>query len=135
MFKFLVILSKEMILKNNKFSLKSRLASFAFAFSGLKTVFRDEANFKIHVISAFVVLGFAYYMELAEWEWIVLILCIGLVLIAETINTAIEQLCDHITPEQNIHIKKIKDIAAASVLLSTLVAVMIGLIIFLPKLL
>ena len=95
-----------MILKNNKFSLKSRLASFAFAFSGLKTVFRDETNFKIHVISAFVVLGFA---------WIVLILCIGLVLITETMNTAIEQLCDHITPGQNIHIKKIKDIAAASV--------------------
>lgn len=67
-------------------------------------------------------------------EFIVVILCIAMVMAAEMINTAIEQICDRVTRERDAEIKTIKDISAGAVLITAIAAIVCGLIIFVPKL-
>ncbi len=81
----------------------------------------------------FPVLGF--YFHVSSFEWIALIFAIGLVIIAEAFNTAIEIDIDLTSPEYHPYARDTKDVAAAAVLLSVLVAIIIGLIVFLPKIL
>lgn len=120
-------------MKNTKFSFLKRIQSFAFAFNGLKILFRTEHNARIHLTAAVVVIGASAYFELHALEWVAIIFAIGFVISTEIINTAIEQLADFWTTEQNAQIKIIKDLSAAAVLVSALTALTIGLIIFLPK--
>ena len=112
-----------------------RLASFGFAFRGLWQLFRSEPNAWIHLIFLVIVciLGLLFGIPLLEWA--LLIFCFGLVFIAELFNTAIELLCDHVTPEWHGVIKRIKDVSAAAVLISAITAALIGLIIFIPHIL
>jgi undecaprenol kinase/diacylglycerol kinase (ATP) len=114
-------------------TLKNRLNSFKYAFNGLGVLFRDEPNARIHAICAVaaVVLGFA--LQISLLEWIAIVISIGLVIAFELINSAIEAFCNHVTSEQNQNIKKIKDLSAAAVLVSAIAAFIIGIIIFLPK--
>jgi diacylglycerol kinase len=120
-------------MKDKKFSLSKRLKSFKYAFSGLKTVFSEEHNAIIHLIAATVVITASFLCDLNTYEWIGVVFSIGLVITAEIINTAIENIADFLTTEQNDKIKKIKDLSAAGVLISAMTALVIGLIIFSPK--
>lgn len=120
-------------MKNINFSIAKRIKSFGFAFNGLRILFHEEHNSRIHFFASILVIIAALLFKLNTYEWIAIIFSIGLVITAEIINTAVENIADFLTTEQNNHIKKIKDLAAAAVLVSALTALTIGLIIFLPK--
>lgn len=107
---------------------------FKFALNGLKQAVLLERNFRIHLISTFVVLVLSYILNLNRFEWIIVIFVIGLVLITELVNTAIERLIDYLKPEIHPEAKIIKDVAASIVLLAAAVAFAVGCIIFIPKL-
>lgn len=113
-------------------AIKHLLKSFKYALAGLKNVFLEEQNFRIHVVIAFLVVVLGFYFRIACWEWIVLILLIALILILEIINSIFERLLDMIKPRLHEYIGDIKDMTAASVLVGAVIAVIIGLIIFLP---
>jgi len=110
--------------------IRSRFNSFKFAFQGLYTLFKEQPNARIHLVCSILVIFLGFLFGINKTDWTILILVILLVLITEGINTAIEYLCDKTTTEIDPLIKKSKDVAAASVLLSTFGAVIIGIIIF-----
>ena len=108
--------------------------SFKYAFNGIFSCIKDEQNMMIHFIVALLVIicGFAY--NLTKIEWLICILLIGLVLAAELINTSIENLCDSVTTKENKYIKIAKDTSAGAVLVLAITSSIIGLMIFIPKL-
>lgn len=112
---------------------RNRFNSFRHAFNGWKIAFK-EPNFKIHLVCAglAVILGFAFSIH--RMEWVAIVVVTGIVLISETINTAIEYLADAVTTQPNEWIKKCKDAAAGAVLLSACMAVIVAAIVFGPKL-
>jgi diacylglycerol kinase (ATP) len=115
--------------------MRKRIQSFGYAFRGIKTVFLSEINMKIHIfITVLVVIcGFVFTISLTEWMFC--LLCIAIVTGAEMMNTAIEKVVDLASPEQHPLAGKAKDIAAGAVLLCAIISVIIGLIIFIPKVL
>ena len=119
---------------NKRFSIASRIKSFRFAFFGIQTLFRSEYNAWIHLLAAILALIFGFLLHISQEEWLFVILAISLVFAAEMINTALEVLSDYVQPEQHEAIKKVKDLAAAAVLVIALAALAGGLLIFLPKL-
>ena len=118
-----------------KFSIKARLASFKNACRGVTVFIRQEHNAWIHcTITALVIIaGLLFHISTAEW--IAVFFAIGLVLAAEAINSAIERLSDVVQPEKDERIRDIKDISAGAVFICAITAAIIGVIIFLPKLL
>ncbi len=118
---------------NQKFSFYKRLKSFTYAFNGLKTLFKEEHNARIHLAAAICVVIAGFVFELTTLEWIAIIFVIGFVFTAEIINTSIENIADFISPAKHEKIKNIKDLAAAGVLVSAVTAVIIGVVIFLPR--
>ena len=120
-------------MKSQKFSIKTRLKSFKYAFNGLKILWKEEHNARIHFLFVIVVLIAGFTFNISLIEWMLLIFAMGFVITTEIINSSIENLADFVESKQNPHIKKIKDLAAAAVLFSALTAIVIGLIIFIPK--
>ena len=118
-----------------KFSLLDRIKSFKYAFNGLKILFREEHNARVHLFVAIGAIVLSFVLKISAIEWIAVIMVICLVFITEIINTSIENIADFISPERHAKIKVIKDLAAAAVIISAIISVIIGLIIFLPKLL
>lgn len=118
----------------NRFSFSSRMNSFRYAFNGLKVLFREEHNAQIHFVIAAVVVIVGWVLDISAVEWIALVFAIGLVIAFEIVNTAIENLADFVSPEKHHAIKKIKDLSAAAVLITAFSAVVVGMIIFVPKL-
>lgn len=116
-----------------KFSIKDRMLSFKYAFEGFKVVFRSEHNFWIHTALSLVAIALGFFLEISNTEWLAVVLCIGIVISAEIFNTAIEHIANFIQPNQDIKIKHIKDLGAAGVFTSAFAALIVGLIIFLPK--
>lgn len=113
--------------------MKRRLKSFTYAFAGLRILIKEEPNAMLHLAAAIFVITLGFVMELSRLEWVSIIFSIGLVITLEIINTAIENIADFISPEKHASIKKIKDLGAAAVLLGAIVAMGIGLLVFLPK--
>ena len=113
---------------------KGQLHSFAVAFSGLKAVFQSEQNFRIHLVISVLALVCSFIFGITPTEWAIVLVLIGFVLCAEILNTAIEYLCDMISPKFHPEIKKIKDAGAAAVLFAAIIAVIVGCIIFIPYL-
>jgi len=113
----------------------SLFESFYHAFNGLLIGFRLQRNVRIHLCLATAVFAMAYYFKVHGLELITLVLSIGFVLFAEFVNTAIEHMVDIQTKfEYQLSARYAKDTAAAAVLLSALTAVIVGSIVFLPKL-
>ena len=119
--------------KQTTFSFQDRFKSFSYAFAGLKILFIEEHNARIHLIAALIATTLGFILEISPNEWISLIVVMGLVFICELINTSLEALADFVSPEKHPQIKKVKDLAAAAVLISALVALITGIILFLPK--
>ena len=119
---------------NNKFSISQRLKSFVYAFNGLKILLREEHNARIHLLVAMLAVVLGFVLEISQGEWLAVVLCIGLVMALELVNSAIENLADFVSPEKQELIKKTKDLAAGAVLSGAICAFVIGAIIFLPKL-
>lgn len=116
-----------------KFSIRKRLQSFGYAFSGLCRFFRTEHNVWIHSVAAITVLILGWLLDLSRMEWIGVLFAIGFVLSAEAFNTVIEKLADRVSDREDERIKYIKDLAAGAVLIAAITAAAIGLIIFVPK--
>jgi diacylglycerol kinase (ATP) len=116
------------------FSFRDRLFSFKNAFYGIFNFFQTEHNAVIHLIVAVIAIGFGFWLSISLIEWIVVIFLIGAVFMAELFNTAIEQLGDSITKDYCESVKKAKNLSAAAVLIIALTALLIGLIIFVPRL-
>ena len=114
-------------------SIKRLRKSFGYAFKGIDDVIKHEPNMKIHVVVAILVVIMAFIFKVSIIEWIILVLLIGAVLAAETINTTIENLVDMYTKEYNEKAKVVKDTAAGTVLILAITSAIIGLIIFIPK--
>ncbi|MDE6511668.1 MAG: diacylglycerol kinase family protein [Muribaculaceae bacterium] len=120
-------------MKQEKFSLKKRARSFGYAFSGIRTLLRDEHNSRIHVLAMACAVALGCILGISPTEWCIVALCCGGVLMAEAMNSAVEALADLVSPEFHPLIKKAKDVAAAGVLMMAIAAAAAGLIIFLPK--
>jgi len=108
--------------------------SFRYALAGIRLAWAGEMNFRIEVFCALLVLAFGWLVRLSPVEFAIVVAGIALVLTAEVINTALEELCDKFQPSHDPHIARIKDLAAAAVLLASLGALIIGIIIFIPHL-
>ena len=117
------------------FSIRARLASFRYAWEGLKEFFAGQHNAIVHAVATLVVIILCFVVKLSTAELLALTIVTGMVWIAELLNTAIEKLCDLVSPAFNPKVKFIKDVAAAAVLVSAVMAVVAALIIFIPKLL
>ncbi len=113
-------------------SFKRLFQSFFDASRGLIYVFKHEQNFRVQIFISAVVLFFAFYFSLRAWEMILVLLLILLVLIMEIINTALEQFNDLLKPRLHHYVYLIKDTMAGAVFITSLFAVIIGLIIFYP---
>ncbi len=120
--------------KKSTFSLALSLRSFRYAWQGIITLLRQERNARLHLIASILALSLALYLGLTSLEWIALVVSISAVWAAELFNTAIEALCDRVSEEKHPLIKTAKDCAAGGVLVLSLNALIIGLILFLPKL-
>src|SRR5690349_20439070 len=107
---------------STKFSLKARLNSFIYAFKGIKTLFRSEHNARIHLVAAIIAVMAGYHYNINKTEWLFVILSITIVFLAELFNSSIEFLADIVQPSYHEKIGKVKDMAAAAVLVSALFA-------------
>lgn len=112
--------------------LSIRLKSFDHAWAGLVFLMKSEPHARIHFLATIMVLIAAWSLEVSRQDWLWLILAITLVWMSEAINTAIEHLCDVVSPELSQSVKRAKDIAAAAVLIAAIAAVVIGVIVFIP---
>lgn len=110
----------------------SRINSFKFALSGLKVFFLTQPNAWIHAVATIVVITLGLYCNIASYEWLAIIIVIGLVWMAETFNTAIEFTCDAISTEHHPLIKRAKDIAAGAVFLTAIISLIVAAIVFIP---
>ncbi len=114
-------------------TLEKRILSFKYAFKGIFFFLKSETNAKIHCVIALFIIIFGFLLKISNTEWCLVILSIGFVLTIEAINTAIEKIIDFISPEYHKIAEIVKDVAAGSVLISAITAAIIGIIIFLPK--
>lgn len=106
---------------------------FLNAFRGMYVVWKTTRHLYIHIITALLVLFLGLCFEISNIEWIALTFAIGFVFVSETFNTAIEIDIDLTSPEYHPFARDTKDVAAAAVLLSVFVAIIVGFIVFLPK--
>jgi diacylglycerol kinase len=107
--------------------------AFNNAWCGLILFFKEGAHAKLMLLIAGFTVAFAFGFALNKFEWITIILCIGLVLALEAMNSALEYLADLVSPDYHILAKKCKDTAAASVLIVSVASACVGLLIFIPK--
>ncbi len=113
--------------------LKHQIKSFGFATEGIFYSFQKGTHFKIHTAAAILVLILGLIYQIDAFEWLVIVLISSSVLAAEAINTAIEETCNLLNPESHALARIAKHCAAGGVLILSIAAVIIGLIIFLPK--
>ena len=114
--------------------MEKQTESFRNALQGLYYTFRNERNFRIHLVSGLVVYFLAWVYKLSPTELAILTLTVFLVLTVELVNTTIEALVDRLAEGEHAHFAKIsKDVAAAAVLTTSLGAALVGLLIFAPK--
>lgn len=114
--------------------LKKRINSFKYAIEGFCQSFKTERNMKIHIIIMIIVIIAGILLKINIQEWITCIICFVLVVGGELFNTAIETVVDIVMPEKNEKAKLAKDISAGAVLALAIGALIIGLLIFIPKL-
>lgn len=119
---------------SEKFSWRTRSKSALYALNGLKTLFKEEHNSRIHTGITIVVVIAGFLLHISATEWMIIAILVALVFGLEIMNSAVENLCDHVTPEKNEMIRKVKDLAAAAVFFASVISVICGAIIFSPKL-
>lgn len=113
---------------------QKRILSFKYAFRGIKILLRETPSSPIHTTLAIMAITLGFVFHISPTEWIATCIAIGLVFVMEAINTSIETLADYYSNKQiNHRIAKLKDLAAAGVLMAAIAALAVGIIIFLPK--
>ncbi len=115
--------------------IRQRMRSFRHAGRGLATMLASEPNARIHALAALVVVGAGFGFGISGQQWLAVVLSIGLVFTAEAMNTALEALCDVVSPEWHPSIERAKDVAAGAVLLAALTALAVATLVFGPRIL
>ena len=130
---FLDKFKRRKVVFDNSLDAKRLGRSFRAAFEGIKATYIREQNIKIHTVIAILVVLFGFLLKISYGEWLVCLVLIGLVLMAEFFNTAIEYVVDLASP--NIHplAKAAKDTSSAGVLMMAILAAIVGIVIFVPK--
>lgn len=113
----------------------NRIRSVKFAFKGLWILLRTEYSIQIQLSIALIVTLTGFHFELSRVEWMIQLLAIGLVMGLEGVNTAIEKLADYIQPEKDPKIGILKDISAGAVMIASILASIVGILIYFPKIL
>lgn len=108
--------------------------SFGYAWAGIKTAFLKEPNFRVHVFATLLAVALGLFVGLNNQEWSILMVTISMVVALELVNTAIEAIVNLVSPQVQEAARVAKDTAAAAVLLSAIGAVIVGLMLFVPKL-
>lgn len=116
-------------------SINKRASSFKYAFNGIGYMFRTQINSLIHLLATLVIITLGFIVHLNLSDWCLIIFAIGLVFIAEMLNTAIEFLTDLVSPDHHEKAGKAKDIAAGAVLIAAIASASIGFMVFIPKIL
>ena len=114
--------------------MKKRIQSFGYAGRGVWLAISTEANMKIHLAVAVLVVMAGFFFQISATEWMACLLCFGLVFTTEMINTAIENVVDLASPNRHELARNAKDVAAGAVLISAIISAIVGLLIFIPKL-
>jgi diacylglycerol kinase len=109
--------------------------SFIYAFSGIKAAFKQEPNLRIHIILAITAAILGIILGLSATEWLILILTIFFVITLEFFNTALEATVNLVSPEIKEKARIAKDVSAACVLLVSVMAIIVGVVLFVPKIL
>lgn len=120
-------------MRNNKFKKRSFIESVSDAVNGIVSAIRRERNLKIHIFVAIIVVFAGLYFRINRFEWIAICIAVNIVIFSELINTAIELTIDLYTKKYRITAKLAKDIAAGAVLVSSSLAIVIGLLVFYNK--
>ena len=110
--------------------LSKRLKSFGYAFQGIRTLVTTQPHAQLHLLATIIVVTAGIRVDLHGWEWVAIILCIGMVWMAEALNTALEFLADEVSLEQRERIGKAKDVAAAGVLIVAIISVVVAALVF-----
>jgi diacylglycerol kinase len=110
------------------------IKSFTYAFHGLYRVLREEQNLKLQMVAGIAVIILGIYFGINNIEWALLLLVIFLVILMEIVNSAIERVSDVLKPRIHAYVKEIKDIMAAAVMMASILAVIMGILIFYPYL-
>lgn len=115
-----------------RFSLFGRLKSFSYALEGVGFMLRTQHNAWLHALASLAVIALAAYCHVsaADWRW--LIVAMAMVWVSETLNTAVEYVCDVLSPGYHPAVKHAKDVAAAGVLIAAVGAAIIGALTFWP---
>lgn len=113
--------------------IKKRIRSFACAFKGIRLFIFSQTNAKIQLVAGLAAITAGLILDISMIEWLIIAICIGSVLCAEAINTAIEMLVNLVQPSYNEQAGKIKDMSAGAVLLMSIAALICGLIIFISR--
>ena len=118
--------------KHPPFSLLDRLKSIGYALKGIGFMLTTQHNAWVHLVATIIVTAAGFFTHVSSLDWRWLIASMVVVWVAETFNTAVEYVCDVVSPEYNHAVKQAKDIAAGAVLITAFGAVIIGLTVFLP---
>lgn len=110
----------------------ARLRSFGFAFAGLAWMVRTQGNAQIHALATVIVAIAGLALRVSGNDWLWLIAAMAMVWISEALNTALEQLCDVVSPGRREAIRRAKDVAAGAVLVAAMAAAAIGLTVLWP---
>lgn len=122
------------VMEKKDWNLQKRLRSFAYAGNGIRLLF-TQPNACIHAVVMVLVILAGWWLGISRLEWCAILICIGGVLMAEAMNTALEALADKVSAEKDPLIGRAKDLAAGAVLIFVMAAVAVGLIVFLPRVL
>ena len=120
-------------MERQKFSIRERVKSFQYALSGIGKFLQSEHNGRLHLLATIFVIVAALLLKVSAIEAAVLTITVGFVWVAEMFNTCVEKIMDFVSGEEHEEIKFIKDVAAGAVLVASITALLIGLFIFIPK--
>ena len=114
--------------------LNSRIRSFGYALKGMKVLITTQPHAPLHAVATAVVIGTGWWLHFQPWEWVAVLICIGLVWMAEALNTALELLADEVDRNHRTGIGLAKDMAAAGVLIAAIFSALVGGVILLRHL-
>ena len=119
--------------ERESFSLQKRIKSFPFAFRGIMRLVKYEHNARIHLVALVGVVIAGLVFRIGIVDWMAVVFASGMVFVSELFNTAIEKLADEVDPKWNERIGQVKDYAAGAVLVSASTAIIVGALVFIPK--
>ena len=109
------------------------ILSFKYALTGIANAVRSQQNLKIHLAISIVAVLLGIFLKIERLEWLTILVCMAVVFSAELMNTAVETVVDLVSPEFHPLAEKAKDVSAGAVLLASFFSLIIGAIIFIPK--